>query len=108
MRLFTVTDTETNKFVMQGATIPMLARHYGLSPEYITSAMAKGEKIQGKYLIEPIGLREEPKNTNSIPVALWKDWDEVCGIAKLIKEGKAHIVSKNIAGRRKRHTEVNG
>ncbi|BCK01628.1 hypothetical protein [Anaerocolumna chitinilytica] len=106
MRLFNVTDTEENKLIMQGATIPMLARMWGLEPGYLTSAVGLGEKVKGKYLIEPIGLRETP--SNSMPVTLWHEWDKIYEIAGMIRNGKARIVSERVKGGWRRHTEVIG
>ena len=105
MKKFNVINTDTKERVLESKTESEIADYFGLSVGYIISAADKGAPIQWKYILEPARDKEKTPS-NSIPTTLWKEWDEICNLAHLVKTKKAHIISKYVNGKWNRYTEV--
>ena len=87
--LIDVYDTEKEKYVMKNATREEVAKKLEVNTRKISYNLYNGYKLNGKYLLSRV-IGEESKikksvkidktdkrMKNSIPVALWDEWDDV-------------------------------
>lgn len=87
--LIDVYDTEKEEYVMENATREEVAKKLEVNTRKISYNLYNGYKLNGKYLLSRV-IGEESKikksvkidktdkrMKNSIPVALWDEWDDI-------------------------------
>mgnify|MGYP000906043113 CR=1 FL=1 len=102
--LINVYDTEKEEYVMENATREEVAKKLEVNTRKISYNLYNGYKLNGRYLLSRVIGDEskikksvkvaESNKKNSIPMALWDEWDNMIMAAEVLRLGQGHIVTK--------------